>query len=696
LCCIEAIPLPEDNDTVGLTLTDAPEVRHDAMQMPEVDNQIVDKIWADRQAGRVKMSRWRKQALKSFDYVSGKQYEGDEEPDFLYVVLNLIIHRFLTKTGILTAGKPIASVTGRDLDDEEAADVFKDLLEYGADKAHLDTLIQDAVQDAVICGLGVLEEHWTLDLKRWTEQYGFVRGDFQVTREDPLAYTFDPDNRDERLFARGDSGPQWYSKDVWTSRDKLKLAYPNKSMLIQGVNTKKYADEGQEEKRTGGTNADDTMSTGPKRGQDKVLMVEYWYKRFTPINYVVRYFVDKDGNDERMEMVPEMGEVPPEEAWEPGVRYDSILALDEEIWTAACVGDVLLYHRKSPYKHGRWPAVFFCGMMRRDEPVPYGEIERMIVPQDVINANFSLVQDNANRINNPGKIVQPEAFTDDIKNNLPNIMSQPGWTATLKSGFKAQDAYQEIKPQELPTVLLDINKYLQVLLDEIASIAQVQRGGMPYETSGKAIQALLGAGDTALTSIQRNIEYAVTYWGENRISNIQQFMTIEDSLRISDDARQYRVAFEHFTPDGGDQTTLSLVKYEDFEPGQKPEKPKRLLENVAVAQFDLRVTIKSNQDRDPEADREFVLGLFDREIADKQLVLERSGIDGWREVLRRVSEKDEQLKQMQQFQQMMEQSPLLQQMVQNPQVAQQIQQMVAQTAPQLLQPQQPQPQQQVA
>lgn len=686
-----------NNDTDGLVLSDAPPVRPDAKELPEVDSQIVDKVWADRTAGRTKNASWRKIAKKCFDYVNGKQYEGDEEPDFLYVVLNLIVHRFLTKAGILTAGKPVASVTGRDLDDEEAADVFKDLIEYGADKANLDTLIQDAVQDTVICGLGVLEEHWSLDLKRWTEQYGWVRGDFQVTREDPLAYTIDPDNRDERLWSRGDTGPQWYCKDVWTSRDKLKMAYPQKAMLIDAVDMKKFQNEDDgDAKRTGGTNADDTGSTGPKRGSDKILMVDYWYKRYRPINFVVKYYLDNEGNDDRQELVPDLLDVPPEEDWEPGTRYDVIQALEEEIWNAACVGDVLLYHRKSPYKHGRWPAIFFCGMMRRNEPMPYGEIERMIVPQDVINANFSLVQDNANRINNPGKIVQPEAFTPDVRDRLPNLFSEPGWVATLEPGKDPSEAFMEVKPQELPTVLLDINKYLQVLLDEIASLAQVQRGGMPYETSGKAIQALLSAGDTALTSLQRNIEYAVTYWGENRVSNIQQFMTIEDSMRISDDARQYRLSFEHYTPDQGGETTLSLVKYEDFEPGEAPKDPKRLLTDISTAQFDLRVTVKSNQDRDPEADREFVLELFDRQIADKQLVLERSGIDGWREVLRRVTEKDEQLKQMQQFEQMMQENPLMQVMMQNPQAAQQIQMVVSQVAPELLQQGQPQQPQQVA
>lgn len=755
-----------DTTNTALFTEDAPTVKATASPSKGDDAQteaeIVNMVRSDHKRARMAMWDWYDTARRCYDYVYGRQAPDDK--NVFYLVFNLLIHRFLTKAGILTAGKPIASVSGRDTDDDDAGTVMQDLMEYGVDRSYLDALVKDAVQDQLMCGLGVLEERFLVHKKRWTEKHGWVPGDLVVTCENPMDYAFDPDNASERMD--GENGPQYYTKISKVQRKKLQMLYPQKSMLIKNVSTVGddflRPDEEDEEHGTGTYGASDEKKDC--RPTDKLVVIEYWYKKLKPIDVVLKVYVDEDGlprqtdiarlpTMEEVEANPEMFGVMPEEPelsimplvdelnalggfsdfaepsrpelplppevptddlmdenaalvgisqpieypfaeyGEPGAlvqadnlppitedeggtfEYDVLRTFDEQCWTASVVGNVLLYHKRSPYRHGRWPAVFFAGMLRRGEPCPYGQIDAMLVPQDVVNANLSLIQDNAARINNPGRVIKPDAFIESQKNRILDIVSQPGFTLVMDEGspYTVDEVYREITPGQLPSQLLEFTNYIRQMIDEIASVAQVQRGGMPYDTSGKAIQSLLQASDTALSTVQSNIEYALTVWGENRVKNIQQFYALEDSLRISDDLRAYRMAFEYYTNPETDKTALSLVKYPEGEPGENPPEPKRIFDDFSIAEFDIRVNVKSNQERDPDEVTTRNLGYFDRGIMDKQYVIENDDrITGKRELLRRIQKSDQAAQMMENLNKLMDTDTpagLLIRAVQNPEIA---------------------------
>lgn len=741
-----------------LTTEDAPQVMmsDDVMQ---TDADTIDMVRRDHHRARIYMAGWYTTAQKCYDYIYGTQAPKDQ--NIFYLVLNLTVHRFLTKVGILTAGKPIASISGRDTDDDDAGQVMKDLVEYGIDRDYLDASIQDCVQDQIICGLGVLEERYLVHHKRWTEKHGWVPGKLVVTVENPMDYAFDPRNATEKMD--GENGAKYYTKISKVERRRLQLLYPKKAALI-GTASSAVDDallSGDDEERTGGTYNSANKSKQEFRPSDELTVIEYWYKKSIPIDVVLKVYKDEDGTPGRTEIarlpteeeiaenphiygaptpaivaVPiapgdeglsgfgeevtagpeEGGEVSPEELrgrtlddvlsalvgpsypfaeyGDPGglvdannlpplrkdsggaFDYEVFRTFDEQCWTAAIVGNVLLYHRRSPYRHNRWPAVFFAGMMRKGHPCPYGQIEPMIVPQDVINSNMTLIQDIAQRVSNPGRIIKPDALIASQKNRVLDIVNQPGWVLVMdeNSQLTVNDVYREIAPGQIPGQLLEFTEYIRRMIDEIGSVAQVQRGGMPYDTSGKAIQSLLQASDTALSTVHRNIEYAVTVWAENRVKNIQQFYALEDSLRISDDLRAYRIAFEYYTNPETEKTTLSLVKYPEGEPGKDAPPPKRIFDDFGVAEFDIEVGIHSNQERNPDEESARILSYFDRGIVDKQYVIENDDwIVGKREVLRRVMERDETLKTIEAFNAMMQDSEspagMLIRAMQNPQVS---------------------------
>uniref|UniRef100_A0A6M3IJW3 Portal protein n=1 Tax=viral metagenome TaxID=1070528 RepID=A0A6M3IJW3_9ZZZZ len=649
----------------------------------------------DHKRARKASGIWRKTAIDCYDYVYGRQ--APKNQNVFYMVLNLIIHRFLTKAGILTAGKPSAQISARSTRgglDLEAGAIMKDLVEYGAEKDYLDTLIQDAVQDQLICGLGVLEEAYDITKKRWTNRHGHVYGKIVITKEDPLCYAFDPDNRDERMW--GDTGPEYYTKIVELSRARLKVLYPGKKDQIAEVEaTSEKDDEDEEPEHSGGVYSPDQTGDREPKNSDKLQLVEYHYKRMTPTAVVQKIYRTPDGAPGHIEIAKlpdwEAEEGQTDEDYEfakygkPGAYVDSdnipqnedgeergvddkgeftyqkLAVPDEEIWEAAYLGNILLYNMPSIYKHGRWKAIFFTGMLRRSgegyDPIPYGAIDQLIVPQDVINTNVSLIQDNARRINNPLTVVQPEAIIASQRGRIPQILAGPAPMLILEKGHTPDQVVKQFPPGPIPSQLLEFVDWIRVLIDEIASIAQVQRGGMPYDTSGKALEHLLQASDTALVNLQRNIEYAVTYWGENRVHNTQQFMTLEDSLRISDDLKSYQVEWKYYTdPEAPEEgTKLSLYKYEDFEPGKEPPEPKQILTDWSIADYDVQVGIKSNKGRDPEAELERDLKMLELGVVDRQYLIEQNeGIKNKRELLQRMQKKDEAMQAIEQWQQMLQ------------------------------------------
>jgi hypothetical protein len=276
-------------------------------------------------------------------------------------------------------------------------------------------------------------------------------------------------------------------------------------------------------------------------------------------------------------------------------------------------------------------------------------------------------------VNNPGRIIQKAGIIASQRSRIEQIVSEPGWTLVLEEGFKANEVYHEVTPGELPTQLLQFVDWIRQLIDEIASVAQVQRGGMPYGTSGKAIQELLEAGDSALVNIQRNIEYAVTYWGENHVKNIQQFYSHEDALRISDDLQSYTMAWEYHTEEG-EEPKLGVARLDDFEPGEEPKEPQMLIPDWSTAEWDVKIGIQSNQARGKAEMHEKMLKYYELGIVDEQEVIEHDpDLNNKRELLSRIRERNDTLKQMAAFKKMMEEDTpesVLIRAAQNPQVAQ--------------------------
>ena len=467
----------------------------DQLSEPE----LVKEIRNRHSAARMASAPWRKMAQKCYDYVSGNQ--APSESDF-YIVFNQIMNRFLTQVGILTVGKPTATVFARGVDDFDAGAVMKDLLEYYADKSKVTKKLGLVVNDRITCGLGVMREVFDTNQMRWTTRHGYMPGEMDVLKMDPLEYAFPPNNTEEEMVNNG--GPRYYTKVSKISRDTLMMLYPKKKNEIGRVAVDALKDpegdgDGLYGRDQGTYSVDDSRSGSygdqEPKGTDELISVEYWYRKSIPVDAVVK--ITKDATNEYREYkdfayLPDWDETQEEEYphtkyGEPGAlidpknipdpeklygaevgkrtRFENIRHIQTQVWCAEIVGDVLLYHHQSMYRHNRYPDLFLAGQFRkkRNEPHPYGTVEGLIAPQDLFNSGMTMLQDNAARLSNAGKVVLPHNIIQEQRDRIPDILNQPGWLLVAdETAQSADDVLKEFPAGALPVQYIDVLNFCLV------------------------------------------------------------------------------------------------------------------------------------------------------------------------------------------------------------------------------------------
>ena len=592
------------------------------LRTPDRDKRLVDQVMRRFDNDRTGSVKWRTQARRAYRYYESKQAPAEldgQATDNLYVVLNITHGRIEQKHGILTSANPQPEVMGRGMEDDEVAEVFRDLLSYRTDQEMFDAKRNDAVLDMLVGGVGVLEEEYTLEEEQITT-HGKVDGNLRLSVGDALRYYVDADNRTWMFW--GKYGPRWYTVEDFVSVDDLCKQYPRSKNRIKALRKKKGSGatgsggSGTSEAETGprfdratggaGEERSDTDTDQDVRGaEDKVQHLTHWYAVTEPKEIVL--YTTEDGYSEPA-MMPDgklmaSNDIPEGEA----DQYEVVVALKRKIRTLAIAGgSVLLYDKPSPYKHGRWPATFFCGTMHQDQPMPYGEVQRLFDIQDLFNKLSSLLFEHGIRGARSGGRYPKGAFDDSTEEAaFKATAADPGtWHGISPEYIDMFREWQSVAP---PAGLFQLQQDIRVLADEVSSLYNSQRGGMPYDTSGRGIIALQQAGDVALTQLKTHIEYGCTDWGQKAVSNAQQFWTWERAFRISDKAKdvvQQYITEIHPNPDDDDNPALALFRL-DSEPnpetGIPMPKAVPVINDLSVGEFDVRYRIGSAFNRSPEA-----------------------------------------------------------------------------------------------
>jgi iron uptake system EfeUOB component EfeO/EfeM len=642
------------------------------------DKEFVEKAMSRYDVGQGASLHWRREARRAYNY-----YENSQRPpeitgydDVLYVTLNLVRSRVDTKVGILTASKPKADVTARGVEDHEVNAAFKDLLDHSSDEDKIDIRVTQCVSDMVKCGLGVLEEDFNPDKKQYTS-HGKAWGKVEANVGDPLLYTIDPSNRDSDF--EGKNGADWFFREFRLTTEELLSMYPDKrrelESLLEQANPSQVRGEGEaisgDYQQDVGESVDDSESDKDDHSRYESdptqRVLDYWYLKDEPVVRIVE--LDENGAwtpalDERGDALEEI----PEE--DNGKDYDEIHRIEKTVWNAKMVADILLENKASMYKHGKWPVTFFSGTMHKGDPVPYGEIHNLFDAQDLYNKLMSVTLDNAIRSNNTGWKLEEGAMEPKEEERLQQQGSEPGFIAKTRMG--RVEGLQRLESGQLPRGLMELQRDIRTTFDELASIYQTQRGGMPYETSGKAVIALQQAADSALTALQRHIEDALTDWGRKRISNIQQFYTYERAWRISERLKnatshlvtQLQVPVDQNGVPTSMGSTLHLYRLEDGDP-----EPKLLLKDWSVPEFDVRFVLGTGHERSRDQKLEEAKFLYEAQAVDTEYLMKAFEVEGYQEITERLDEKNQILSLGQQIAEMMEDEtigPIVEQLMQDP------------------------------
>lgn len=649
-----------------------------------LEEDIVRELQHRFEAARTASATWRQEARRAFNYYENSQRppEVDDYDDVLYITLNLVRSRIDTAVGILTSAKPRCHLIGRGIEDVDVAQAYQDLLEYSADEDFIDNLIEEVASDYCKCGFGVMEEELDPDEEKGQlTKHGWVKGKLRAQKGDCLSYYIDPRNRSRRF--EGKYGAQWYFVESEESLADLMMLYPGKKSRLETLFQKPPADltdvkpaigDDYEGYTTEGADdaSDASHDRHPYRAEPTVKVRTHWFIA-TDTQEVVFMF------DEDRRPTPAVDEfdqpIMPDDLkrMDKDVRKDYFIKTDitREVWTAAYVDNVLLYMHKSPYRHNKWPATFFGATMHRDKPMPYGMVHNLFDAQDLYNKLNSVILDNAIRSNNTGWVLEEGAMSEYEEERLVEEGSSPGFIAKVRMGRR--DGLDRIEPGQLPRGLWEIQRDIRQTFDELSSLYQTQRGGMPYETSGKAVIALQNAADMALTDLQRGMELGITMWGKKRLTNIQQFYTYERTWRISDrikEADHYLVTQlekpknQQGMPMMEEPATLSMYRLEDGNP-----EPVKLVDDFEKPEFDIKFIVDSSKQRSREEKLKEATFLFEAQAVDQAYLLQEYEVEGRSEILKRMDEKNQVLQMGNKVMEMMENqniAPLVQTMMENP------------------------------
>lgn len=687
--------------------------RAQARQESKAKNEKTSSEWVEvvlkrQQASVAKTANWRKEARKAHNYYENAQtpssLSGRSSRKSFHVNLNMVRGRTDTKVGVLTAGRPIPELTGMGMEDFEAAETLADLHDHALHDVGYASKRERSIADSMITGVGILSPEINPDEEQQTA-HGRVPGRYGLEVDDSLKYYVDPRNREPTWW--GKHGAAYYSVLSQERLTDLLILYPDIRDKIKNLpsrvrrNVLDALDYYHKGDGGGGNiasvNVDDSANEQGEEGyidEDDIEVLTHWY---IEKSYVERIYYNNPetravdfATVQQVERTPKINpktngpEINPlngsqvfdeavstrpmvkadlpkdnssENPTEQRQNYDIRRRTVKNVRVCAIAGNILLYDRPSPYRHQRWPIVVVPGTMFRDEPMAYGEIHNLFEIQDLYNRVNSLVVENAIKSNNTGWIVEQGALDQTEERRLRTRSSEPGFILKVKRGrMKMVD---RLEPGRLSDGIYRISNDLRVMFDELSSLYQTQRGGMPYETSGRAVIALQQAGDLALKRLQTNIEASLTDLGNKTLSIIQQYYTWERSWRISNKMRdktyflktQLDIPLNNATGERlSEKPTLHLYKIGENGSQEAIE----LLKDFTIAEYDVKVRVSSEHTRDPSEEMAEVQYLRAIGAVDNEWVLTRLKVENRDALIKRMNEQNQLLQMGQQVMEKMQ------------------------------------------
>ncbi len=606
--------------------------------MPKKEKDIIEFVnrCYTRGSSYKDTSGWKKQAIKSLNYYEHHQWPGDQwEDQQLRLTLNRVNPQIKNVIALLLQARPTPELQGFGPEDQDMAEVLRHVFDFSLAQSNFQYVWGQVVADFVKIGLGVIKERHDPDLEEGL-------GELVCERIDPVnEIIIDPNTR---AFLPEYDG-EWIIHVKRVRTDELKLIYPEHAEKIvpddELQESKSFENEGYY------TDYNEThsqpLSAAPvpttEAQEEKYTTVkEMWYKELE-----VRKGVWKDG-----EFV-EKADIPKEEL----ANYDIITRVFTEIRVATVVGDTLLFDKESDYNHGKFPFIFLPDTELHGKAYPVGRIYYLFGRQDAYNKLNSLVIDNAIRTHNTGFIADEEALSEPMKRNLEKLGARPGVLIETRPGKR----FEKMAPAPLPHGFLTLAETISVSFDEGSGVRDVQKGGMPYETSGKGILALQSAADILNVPDQLKLNTLLTQFAKLRLTNIQQFYNTERLIRINPETEKYLfIPINQEVPaqqiaglaqQAGINPEAEFIKTPEGVLSRKEEEGevKYMLNDLSIGKFDIKFVIGQSPERDRRVKAEIATALYDRMpgMAMFENLLEEMDVHNRKKLIERIQQENKAL-----------------------------------------------------
>lgn len=188
-----------------------------------------------------------------------------------------------------------------------------------------------------------------------------------------------------------------------------------------------------------------------------------------------------------------------------------------------CTDQAPIWDGPSPFKHNRFNLVPVWGFRRGRDGMAYGLWRGMRDPQYDLNKRMSkaLWAASSNRV------IADEDAVEDIEEARQEIARPDGWVTK-----KAGKDLREVQNTADVAQSLNLADRDREHLRNASGVTNENLGRDTNATSGKAIMAKQDQGSTTTAELFDNLRLATQIAGQLRLSNIQQFMSAPKVIRI--------------------------------------------------------------------------------------------------------------------------------------------------------------------
>lgn len=193
-----------------------------------------------------------------------------------------------------------------------------------------------------------------------------------------------------------------------------------------------------------------------------------------------------------------------------------------------CTEDAPLWDGPSPFLHQKFPLVPVYGYRRSRDGMCYGVWRGMRDPQMDLNKRMSkaLWAASANRV------IADKGAVDDVDAAREEIARPDAWIEKAPG-----KELREMENTADVQFALQMAQHDQQFIRNVSGVTNENLGHDTNAISGKAILAKQSQGSTTTADLFENLRLSVQLAGQLRIANIKQFMTAKKVIRLTGEAR---------------------------------------------------------------------------------------------------------------------------------------------------------------